>query len=71
MKFVESTMQAVCAGFQDDIGDRSAGASELGLIVTGADVDVLDSLNRRYQDRQQTRAVVVVDALDLDVVGEA
>ena len=60
----------VGARLQRDVGDRAAGAAELRVVGAGADVHRLDRLGRRNQRRQQSGAVVVVDAFDLDVVRE-
>ena len=62
--------QVVGARLERDVGDRAAGAPELGVVVGRAHRHRLERLGRRDQHRQQARAVVVVEALDLHVVGQ-
>ena len=71
VELVRSAVDVVGAGLQDDVCDGAAGAAELGLIVAGADVDVLQRLDGRDQDGEQAGAVVVVHALELHVVSQA
>ena len=55
---------------QCDVGDGAAGVAELGVVVAGVDAHALDRLDRRDQDGEQTGSLVVVHAVDLDVVGQ-
>ena len=71
MELVSAAVNAVGAGLQDDVGHGAAGAPQLRFIVAGADIHVLQRLDRRDQDRQQAGAMVVVDALELHVVAQA
>ena len=64
-------MKAVRPGLQHDVCNGSSRASQLGIIVAGGHVDGLKRFNRRDQRREETGAVIVVDALDLDVVSVA
>ena len=65
VKLVETAMDAIAAGLENHIGDRTTGASEFRLIIAGTDVNVLERLNRRDQNSQKSGAMVVVDALKL------
>ena len=66
-----AALELVGARLQRDVGDGAAGAAELGVVVARRDADGLERLGRRNQHGQQAGAVVVVDAFDLHVVGEA
>jgi hypothetical protein len=56
---------------QRDVDDRAAGTTELGVVVADTDVDGFDGFRRRNQRRQQSGAMVVADAFNLHVVGQA
>ncbi len=66
-----AALQLVGAGLQRHRGDGAAGAAELGVVVAGRDRDGFERLGGRHHHREQARAVDVVDAFDLHVVGQA
>jgi hypothetical protein len=64
-------MAVVGAGFEDGIGDGAGGASQLGFEVTGADVHGLQRFERGDVDLEQAGALIVVDTIELEIVGDA
>jgi hypothetical protein len=64
-------LELVGARLHDDRGHRPSGAPELGVEVRGRDADRIDGLRGRDEDREQAGLVIVVDAVDLDVVRKA
>ena len=61
-------MEVVRPRLQDHIGHSATGASELGGVVARAHVDRLNGLCGRDVDLQQARTLIVIHALDLQVV---
>src|SRR5260370_13184934 len=70
-ELVAGAVESVRARFQDDISDRADRPPELGFKVTGGHVYGGDSLDGRNHHLQQSRAFVIVDALELKVVALA
>ena len=66
----KAALEGVRTGLERDVRDGSARAAEFGVIRARADAHGLDRLGRRNERRQQAGPVVVVDPLDLHVVGE-
>ena len=64
----QAAVQVVRARPERDVDDGAARASKLRLVIGGRDIDGLERLDRRDQHLEQSAAVVVVDAFDLDVV---
>src|SRR6266496_3284591 len=68
VELVGRAMEGVCARLQDDVSNGATGASELGGVVAGAYVNRLNGLCGRDVDLQQARSLIVIHALDLQVV---
>ncbi len=68
MQLVRHAVNPIRSGFQNHVGDRAASPPQLRLVIARRDTDDLDRFGRRNQDLQQTRALIVVGALDLIVV---
>src|SRR5262249_42732264 len=65
---VGTAVEVIAAGAQGDVSYGSAGSAQFSLIVTGGDTDGGESFDRWNQGSQEAGAMVVVDALDLDIV---
>ena len=62
-------MELVRARLQDHVGDGARGTAQFGVVIAGGNVHRLDGFNGRNQDLQQAGALVIVDALDLIIIG--
>ena len=66
----QAAFERIGARLQRDVRDGAAGAAKLRVVVAGADADGFDRLGRRHEHGEQARLVIVVNALELHVVGE-
>src|SRR2546427_576081 len=68
VELVGRAMEGVCARLQNDVSNGATGASERGGVVARAHVDRLNGLCGRDVDLQQPGTLIVIHALDLQVV---
>ena len=64
-------MELIGSGLENDVGGGPACVPQFGIVVTGGDVDRLQRLDRRYVGGQQAGALLILDALDLQLVTQS
>jgi len=58
-------MKVIASRLQDDVCDRTTGATEFRIEVARGNVDGLNGFEGRNQNLQQAGALVVVNSFDL------
>ena len=62
-------MEGVCTGLGDHVNHGATGSTHLRRIQAGIDFNLLQSVNRRLNDDRPDIAVVVVHAVEHEIVG--